>query len=228
MKAPKNSKRPSHSAPNPKHVQNSEVFQRLNFLHQAAHYLATATSFPEELRGKEPSLAPEIRQKPASPTEGRSETHPPPKRKLFPKDAKLRKRTSVYFQPIDNLPMVGLSRILSKSMKVIAKKAVMRMDPSVKRNICRSCHLLLLPGYTSSTRLLSSGSHRHKVKIACLACGHQRKIPHPPHPITTDDVQTNAGPSRKTKEQRQTRPLPFWKQPQHVTFAGQKIVEGSI
>ncbi|POW06107.1 hypothetical protein PSTT_09241, partial [Puccinia striiformis] len=129
--------------------------------------------------------------------------------------------------PIPHLPVLGLSRVLSKSMKVIAKKSVLRMDPSVKRSICRSCHLLLIPGTTSTTKILRSSSHRHKVKTRCLSCSHERQIPHPPKP-KQDPTDRSGGHEHELMSEKK-RSIPFWNQPQHLTFVGQTLmVEGSL
>jgi len=224
----KNAKRTSAQAPNPKAVQNGEVLQRLNFLHQAAHYLATVTSARSPSSDPVQSLRSDTKPKESS--EGAQKVDPRKQDGFKKQKTRSRKRTrkANRCQPLPHLPMLGLSRTLSKSMKVISKKAVLRMDPSVKRSICRSCHLLLLPGHTSSTRVIPSSSHRHKVQMTCSACQHQRQIPHPPESIAPEKLPTTSNQSLETTTSRQKQPIPFWRQPQHVTFAAQVVVEGSI
>ncbi|OAV89293.1 hypothetical protein PTTG_11879 [Puccinia triticina 1-1 BBBD Race 1] len=220
--AQKNPKRGAAQGPNPKAVQNGEVLQRLNFLHQAAHYLATVTSTPSE-----PGRAQVPRNDHVKPNDSRKAHKPRSQGHGLRQKKQNRKAKSC--QPIANLPILGLSRILTKSMKVISKKAVVRMDPSVKRSICRSCHLLLIPGHTSTTRVLRSSSHRHKVNVTCSACQHQRKIPHPPEPKAAEpDPNSPTQPTKTSSKKLQRRPIPFWRQPQHITFAAQTVVEGAI
>ncbi|KAA1064589.1 hypothetical protein PGT21_008755 [Puccinia graminis f. sp. tritici] len=218
------SKRGPAQGPNPKAVQNGEVLQRLNFLHQAANYLATVTS--TTANPSEPDRV-QVSQNDVKQNDS-NEEYQRDLRSQSKRRKKQNKRKPQPCRPIANLPMLGLSRTLSKTMKVISKKAVLRMDPSVKRSICRSCHLLLIPGYTSSTRVLRSSSHRHKVNVTCSACQHQRQIPHPPESnITPEHTDTPDQSREKSKKQRE-RAIPFWRQPQHVTFAAQAVVEGSM
>ncbi|KNZ57918.1 hypothetical protein VP01_203g6 [Puccinia sorghi] len=207
---------------------HSEVLQRLNFLHQAAHYLATVTSKRSPSSESVQSLRSDTKTKESR---ERAQKVNPRKQDGFKKQktqSRKHTRKANRCQPLPNLPMLGLSRTLSKSMKIISKKAVLRMDPSVKRSICRSCHLLLLPGHTSSTRVIPSSSHQHKVQMTCLACQHQRHIPHPPESITPEKFPTTLNQSLDKTTSRQEQPIPFWRQPQHVTFAAQAVVEGSI
>ncbi|POV96447.1 hypothetical protein PSHT_15127, partial [Puccinia striiformis] len=205
---PKNSKRASAIAPNPRAVQNGEVLQRLNFLHQASHYLASVTRTDLD------------RTQLSKNEENSDHLH----HHLPSNQPRSRHDTCL---PIPHLPVLGLSRVLSKSMKVIAKKSVLRMDPSVKRSICRSCHLLLIPGTTSTTKILRSSSHRHKVKTRCLSCSHERQIPHPPKP-KQDPTDRSGGHEHELMSEKK-RSIPFWNQPQHLTFVGQTLmVEGSL
>lgn len=60
-------------------------------------------------------------------------------------------------------------RMYVRSLRKIAKKLVLRLDPNIKRSLCKKCDLLLLPGLTSTIRL---GSKRQKhVIIKCRDCG---------------------------------------------------------
>ena len=60
-------------------------------------------------------------------------------------------------------------RVYIRSLRRIAKKLVLRLDPNIKRSLCKKCDLLLLPGLTSTLRL---GSKRQKhIIIKCNDCG---------------------------------------------------------
>ncbi|XP_043474214.1 ribonuclease P protein subunit p21 isoform X2 [Leptopilina heterotoma] len=71
-----------------------------------------------------------------------------------------------------NLP---LASHLSSLMVGCAKKAVLRMEPAVKRTICKHCQSPLIPGKTARVRLVSKPAKA--IKWTCLACGENRKIP---------------------------------------------------
>ncbi|XP_030631886.1 ribonuclease P protein subunit p21 isoform X2 [Chanos chanos] len=45
---------------------------------------------------------------------------------------------------------VELSRFYCSTQKTIAKRLVLRQDPSVKRTVCKRCCTLLVPGVTAT------------------------------------------------------------------------------
>ncbi|KAG0142821.1 hypothetical protein CROQUDRAFT_216589 [Cronartium quercuum f. sp. fusiforme G11] len=178
-------KKTTNSTPNPNSVPNKDVLQRLNFLHQASHYLATFTT-PNTI----------------------------PKNQI---------KTEI-IKSLNHAPMSGISRILSNTIKPIAKKAVVRMyvfsypfgslsvfllisfinrDPSVKRSFCKSCSIILIPGQTSKTKIHKSKIHHHSISITCLSCNHKRCIPYQP-----EANQLNSEFKQK----------PFWSRDSHITF----------
>lgn len=57
-------------------------------------------------------------------------------------------------------PKPGLANVLAKDIKVIARKSVLRIDPSVKRQFCRHCNSNLIPGVTCSVRIKRERKHR--------------------------------------------------------------------
>ncbi|XP_064407027.1 ribonuclease P protein subunit p21-like [Halichondria panicea] len=63
----------------------------------------------------------------------------------------------------------GLSRFYVRTMKRISKRLVLRMDPSIKRVLCKSCDSLLVAGVTCTNRL-KSARDKHIV-VKCLTCG---------------------------------------------------------
>lgn len=66
-----------------------------------------------------------------------------------------------------------LSAYYLKEMIAITKKAVLRLDPRIKRTICKGCYMLLIPGLTVKVR------HRKKSKIiwTCMYCGTLKRFP---------------------------------------------------
>ncbi|ORY57985.1 RNAse P Rpr2/Rpp21/SNM1 subunit domain-domain-containing protein [Leucosporidium creatinivorum] len=142
-----------------------------------------------------------------------------------------------------------VSRLLIKTMGEVAKKATVRMDPTVKRTMCKGCSAVLVPGVTSTVRVKPSGPHAHLVVHTCLTCGTRRRLPAPPHlPDEPEPLETKDGaplrpaedsmdveeptaeeeskePSRKQtkrerKEARQARRPVFFERAGHLTFAG--------
>ncbi|KAI8814778.1 RNAse P Rpr2/Rpp21/SNM1 subunit domain-containing protein [Cladochytrium replicatum] len=69
----------------------------------------------------------------------------------------------------------GLSRFYCRTMKVIAQKMVLRMDPQVKKSICQRCEAILVPGKTATARTFSKPISR--IVTTCLCCGCQRSLP---------------------------------------------------
>ncbi|XP_020279796.1 ribonuclease P protein subunit p21 isoform X2 [Pseudomyrmex gracilis] len=53
-----------------------------------------------------------------------------------------------------------------------AKKAVLRMEPDLKRTVCKYCQAPLIPGETVRVRLKSK-----TVRLTCLTCMNVRKFP---------------------------------------------------
>ncbi|KAM0789230.1 hypothetical protein ACM66B_000073 [Microbotryomycetes sp. NB124-2] len=148
-----------------------------------------------------------------------------------------------------------LSQSLVKTMKDVGKKATLRMDPNVKRTMCKSCDALLIPGVTASVRNKRNGPHRHVMTLRCTACCSARRIPAPPESLPPPplsqalndddamDIETGAmdsvakgsritinskrKPSRRDrKERRATRKKPvFFQQSDHVVVAGDRVVQ---
>ncbi|XP_043266811.1 ribonuclease P protein subunit rpr2 [Venturia canescens] len=71
-------------------------------------------------------------------------------------------------------------------MMSCAKKAVLRVEPEVKRTICKSCQSPLIPGETARIRIKSKPVKA--VQWTCLVCKTTRKIPSKkPHNLWIDD-----------------------------------------
>ncbi|XP_037699060.1 ribonuclease P protein subunit p21 isoform X2 [Choloepus didactylus] len=54
----------------------------------------------------------------------------------------------------------ALARFYCHTEKIIAKRLVLRRDPSVKRTLCRGCSSLLIPGLTCTQRQRRECSYR--------------------------------------------------------------------
>ncbi|KAG9005250.1 hypothetical protein FRB94_001668 [Tulasnella sp. JGI-2019a] len=178
----KKQKGDSDTPPNPNTIQNREALQRLNFIYQTSVYLA-------QISGSS-SSSPPI----ATPSSSTSTAKAPTARQ---KQNKKRKDRPITKNGQNSL--MELSRQHSRSMKVIAKKSVLRMDPSVKRTICKTCQMVLIPGISATVRVKSSPSHGHAARYTCTACHTSRSFPCPPiqqpstvnpsgAPLTTDAV----------------------------------------
>ncbi|KAJ7497613.1 RNAse P Rpr2/Rpp21/SNM1 subunit domain-containing protein [Mycena latifolia] len=73
-----------------------------------------------------------------------------------------------------------LSKSYINSMKVVANKTMVKMDPAVKRTLCNGCNIVLVPGSTASVRVKSSTTHGHIMLYRCNSCNSTRRIPAPP------------------------------------------------
>ncbi|KAH0953130.1 hypothetical protein HN011_005790 [Eciton burchellii] len=56
-----------------------------------------------------------------------------------------------------------------------AKKAVLRIEPNLKRTICKHCHTPLIPGETARVRLMSKPIKG--IRWTCLTCMNTRRFP---------------------------------------------------
>ncbi|KAJ8327365.1 hypothetical protein QVD99_008090 [Batrachochytrium dendrobatidis] len=70
--------------------------------------------------------------------------------------------------------IAGIGRMFGHQMKHVAKKLVVRLDPHVKRTICKKCHGALVPGISSTVRLDDTSAK--KVDITCLYCENVRTL----------------------------------------------------
>ncbi|SCZ91853.1 BZ3500_MvSof-1268-A1-R1_Chr5-3g08178 [Microbotryum saponariae] len=104
----------------------------------------------------------------------------------------------------------AVSCSLAGLMNLVAQKATVKMDPSLKRTVCKTCRSVLVAGMSSSVRVKrepfrffrlretlclltpfvstsrvpslpsGSGPHGHRIVHTCLACRTTRKLPAPP------------------------------------------------
>ncbi|XP_064624274.1 ribonuclease P protein subunit p21-like [Lineus longissimus] len=64
----------------------------------------------------------------------------------------------------------NLVRFYLQTMQSIAKKLVLRIDPSIKRTLCKKCYMLLVPGITATVRIKSKKSRQRHTVVQCLEC----------------------------------------------------------
>ncbi|KAL0956639.1 hypothetical protein HGRIS_002772 [Hohenbuehelia grisea] len=150
-------KKGKDNTPNPNSVANRDILQRLNFLYQASAYLNSIPVQPQIVHPSEQS------------TEGNTP------------DANARSR------PRKRLSAADLSRSYIRSMKIVGQKSVVKLDPSVKRTICKQCNTVLVPGHNVSVRVKKSPCHDHVMIYTCNHCQSIRRIPAPPVLVAESD-----------------------------------------
>lgn len=61
-----------------------------------------------------------------------------------------------------------LARFYIENLKNVAAKLVLRIDPDIKRTMCKKCSALLVPGVTATVRV--KGRRQKHVVVRCLDC----------------------------------------------------------
>jgi len=151
--AKKHKEKDADQVPNPNSVSNRDILQRLNFLYQASVYLNSVSP-------RQPSTSNDI-----------------PKMEVVRDGEKHKKKKKLRSNVIST---TDLSRSYIKSMKIVGQKTTVKMDPSVKRTLCKGCNIVLMSGSTATIRVKSSPSHGHAVTYTCTSCNTSRRIPAPP------------------------------------------------
>ncbi|KAG2358478.1 RNAse P Rpr2/Rpp21/SNM1 subunit domain-containing protein [Suillus spraguei] len=137
-----------------------------------------------------------------------------------------------------------LSRSYVDTMKIVGQKTNVKIDPTVKRVICKGCHIVLLPGASSTVRVKNSKSHGHIVVHTCNSCKTSRRIPAPPvlevnEPESTSTMDQPASGTttasalrsvqREGKKPRVPRLAPhFARDLGHVVFRGDERLPDAI
>ncbi|KAG1777481.1 Rpr2-domain-containing protein [Suillus placidus] len=133
-----------------------------------------------------------------------------------------------------------LSRSYVDTMKVVGQKTNVKIDPTVKRVICKGCHIVLIPGVSSTVRVKNSNSHGHLVVHTCNSCRTSRRIPAPPvldanesesTSTTTDQPAPGASRSVQRRQKRLRAPhlAPhFTRDLGHVVFRGNERLPDAI
>ncbi|KAM7388552.1 hypothetical protein PAMP_024719 [Pampus punctatissimus] len=101
---------------------------------------------------------------------------------------------------------VELARFYCFTQKTIARRLVLRQDPSVKRTLCKKCCSLLIPGVTATTRQRRKNSKSRFTVVRCLSCGQSKTLLNNPdyclwvdHPEAQLQKQPERGPSAKNQ-----------------------------
>ncbi|XP_060933606.1 ribonuclease P protein subunit p21 [Limanda limanda] len=71
---------------------------------------------------------------------------------------------------------VELARFYSFTQRTVARRLVLRQDPSVKRTICKKCFSLLIPGVTATIRQQRKKRKNRFTVVTCLSCGQSKKL----------------------------------------------------
>ncbi|KAH7913492.1 Rpr2-domain-containing protein [Hygrophoropsis aurantiaca] len=148
-------KKSKDDIPNPNSVSNRDIIQRLNFLYQASVLLGNV--LPEHSNSTDPSSSS------SNPILAQSTDKPRPRKK-----------------PKRVVTTSELSRSYVHNMKIVGQKTNVKMDPTIKRVLCKGCNVALVPGVTAKVRVKSSKTLGHLVTYSCTACNTVRRLPAPP------------------------------------------------
>ncbi|KAH7919734.1 Rpr2-domain-containing protein [Leucogyrophana mollusca] len=152
-------KKNKEDIPNPNSVSNRDIIQRLNFLYQASVLLGNISA------ASDGAISPDT--SPIIPHDS-SAQYAKENRKRH------RKRSRRVVNTLE------LSRSYVDTMKIVGQKTNVKIDPTVKRVICKGCSVILVPGTTAKIRVKTSKSHGHLVTYSCIGCKTSRRIPAPP------------------------------------------------
>jgi len=70
----------------------------------------------------------------------------------------------------------NLTRFYLSTMRKIGNRLVLRCHAGVKKTICRTCHMLLVPGVSASVR--GEGKDQSAVSVRCLECQRVQRFRH--------------------------------------------------
>ncbi|KAH9948932.1 Rpr2-domain-containing protein [Amylocystis lapponica] len=217
-------------------VSNRDIIQRINFLYQASTYLSSIAVRPATIQPRDPEpTKPCICGTPGCTTVVHTSD-------TLRKEKHRKRRTARH-----PASAADLSRSYVKAMHLIGKKTTVKMDPALKRTLCKGCFSVLIPGSTATVRVHPSPSHGHSMAYTCTACHTVRRIPAPPvlDPDATPqdasamDVDTvdggavpladGVGPRRSRKKRRKPPvariPPLFDRKGVHVVYCGNEKIE---
>ena len=90
-------------------------------------------------------------------------------------------------------------------LHTLAKKATLRLDPSIKKSFCRRCSTPLLAGLTCKIRSVTFPPSSRAVQTRCLVCAHRMRSCIPPN--DAKNRNTMALRRRKIQQRKETRIL---------------------
>ncbi len=70
---------------------------------------------------------------------------------------------------------IELVRHYTHILQSIAKKQVLRIHPEIKRQLCKKCCMLLVPGVTCTVR--KKGKTQKHIVVTCLDCTSVKRFP---------------------------------------------------
>lgn len=62
-------------------------------------------------------------------------------------------------------------------LHMISRRVQAKLDPSIKRSLCKKCSVLLFPGVTCTERLRTSSGRGQRLVVTCLRCGTVKRFP---------------------------------------------------
>ncbi|XP_037522723.1 ribonuclease P protein subunit p21 [Rhipicephalus sanguineus] len=62
-------------------------------------------------------------------------------------------------------------------LHMISRRVQAKLDPSIKRSLCKKCSVLLFPGVTCTERLRASPGRGQRLVVTCLHCGTIKRFP---------------------------------------------------
>ncbi|XP_013889884.1 ribonuclease P protein subunit p21 [Austrofundulus limnaeus] len=109
---------------------------------------------------------------------------------------------------------VELARFYCFTQKTIARRLVLRQDPSVKRTMCKKCSSLLIPGVTATCRQHRKGRRTGFTVLRCLSCGHCRTLLNDPaHSLWVDRPEAQQDHQQQQQQQQPDPKLSAKNQP---------------
>ncbi|XP_037106086.1 ribonuclease P protein subunit p21 [Syngnathus acus] len=109
----------------------------------------------------------------------------------------------------ENPDNVELARFYCFTQRTIAKRLVLRQDPSVKRTICKKCCSPLIPGLTATIRQRKRGKKRRVTVLRCLSCKQSKTLLNDPdYCLWQDRPEAQAPLQQKKTEQEASRNQP--------------------
>ncbi|KAH9083578.1 Rpr2-domain-containing protein [Lactarius deliciosus] len=221
-------KKNKDEAPNPNGVVNRDILQRLNFLYQASTYLESI-SCKSDVRPEVDSSTDTTEEVPAGASGSARPTAGLAKAQLGRMERRRKRRV---------IRAADIGQGYVRAMRLIGQKTTVKMDPTVKRTLCKGCDTVLIPGLSATVRVNGSNNHRHLVTTTCLRCKSSRRIPAPPvlkpesaaplHEDVRMEVDKSGGSApRKSKRRRGPPPRspPLFEREGHVVFRGLVQIE---
>ncbi|XP_050032689.1 ribonuclease P protein subunit p21 [Dermacentor andersoni] len=75
-------------------------------------------------------------------------------------------------------PSAGkLASFYGHVLHMISRRVQAKLDPSIKRSLCKKCSVLLCPGVTCTERLRASAQRGQRLVVTCLRCGTIKRFP---------------------------------------------------